>query len=88
MNKIISLRTKFQIPKNFKSQVLTRENEEDVVVQGLWACGETACTSVHGANRLGANSLLELLVFGKAVAENIGELTKPEQPLPELPKVF
>ena len=46
-------------------------------MDGLWAAGETASPSVHGANRLGANALLELLVFGKAVADNISCLTKP-----------
>ena len=50
---------------------------EDVVVEGLWAAGEAACSSVHGANRLGANSLLDIVVFGKACAENIGEKNKP-----------
>lgn len=65
------------IPTNYKTQVLTRENEEDKPLAGLWAIGETASTSVHGANRLGANSLLEIVVFGKAVADEIEILTKP-----------
>ncbi|XP_023289461.1 succinate dehydrogenase [ubiquinone] flavoprotein subunit, mitochondrial [Orussus abietinus] len=65
------------IPTNWRAQVLTRENEEDLPVDGLWAAGETACASVHGANRLGANSLLEIVVFGTAVADNIDCTTRP-----------
>ena len=62
------------IPTNWKGQVLkpTREDENSIV-HGLWAAGEAACSSVHGANRLGANSLLDIVVFGKACAENIME---------------
>ncbi|XP_008547417.2 succinate dehydrogenase [ubiquinone] flavoprotein subunit, mitochondrial-like [Microplitis demolitor] len=67
------------IPTNWRGQVLTRDNEEDKPVEGLWAAGEAACTSVHGANRLGANSLLEIIVFGRAVAENISTVLNPEQ---------
>lgn len=58
-------------------KVLSRENEEDTIIDGLWAAGETACVSIHGANRLGANSLLELVVFGKAIADQIDCLTRP-----------
>ncbi|XP_076281788.1 succinate dehydrogenase [ubiquinone] flavoprotein subunit, mitochondrial [Lasioglossum baleicum] len=65
------------IPTNWKAQVLTREKEEDKKIEGLWAAGETACASVHGANRLGANSLLELVVFGKAIADQIDCMTRP-----------
>lgn len=50
---------------------------EDKVVPGLYACGEAACASVHGANRLGANSLLDLVVFGRACALTIAEIHKP-----------
>lgn len=50
---------------------------------GLYAIGETACTGLHGANRLASNSLLECLVFGQAAAEDI--LAQPQKPLPELP---
>ena len=64
------------IPTNWRAQVLTRENEEDSVIEGLWAAGETACVSVHGANRLGANSLLELVVFGKAISDQIDCMTR------------
>lgn len=49
----------------------------DEVVPGLYACGEAACASVHGANRLGANSLLDLVVFGRACAHTISEEDKP-----------
>ncbi|KAF7998381.1 hypothetical protein HCN44_009779 [Aphidius gifuensis] len=64
------------IPTNWRGQVLTRKNENDIIVEGLWAAGEAACSSVHGANRLGANSLLEIVVFGRAIAENIGSMLK------------
>ena len=66
------------IPTNWKGQVLnpTKEDENNII-DGLWAAGEAACSSVHGANRLGANSLLDIVVFGKACAENIAELNKP-----------
>ena len=47
------------------------------MVPGLYACGESACASVHGANRLGANSLLDLVVFGRACALTIAEEHKP-----------
>jgi succinate dehydrogenase / fumarate reductase flavoprotein subunit len=56
------------IPTNIHGQALTQdENGNDVVVEGLYAAGEIACVSVHGANRLGGNSLLDLVVFGRAV---------------------
>ncbi|XP_014210631.1 succinate dehydrogenase [ubiquinone] flavoprotein subunit, mitochondrial-like [Copidosoma floridanum] len=73
------------IPTNYKAQVLSRENEEDVVIGGLWAAGETACASVHGANRLGANAVLETLVFGKAIADNIDCLIRPGERHDDLP---
>ena len=62
------------IPTNWKGQVIkpTKENENSII-DGLWAAGEAASSSVHGANRLGANSLLDIVVFGKACAENIHE---------------
>ncbi|XP_063244106.1 succinate dehydrogenase [ubiquinone] flavoprotein subunit, mitochondrial [Bacillus rossius redtenbacheri] len=65
------------IPTNYKGQVLTVERGQDKVVPGLYACGEAACSSVHGANRLGANSLLDLVVFGRACAKTIAEENKP-----------
>lgn len=58
-------------------QVLTRENEQDRILDRLWTAGETACVSVHGANRLGANSLVETVVFGKAIADNIDCMMRP-----------
>uniref|UniRef100_H3DP28 Succinate dehydrogenase [ubiquinone] flavoprotein subunit, mitochondrial n=1 Tax=Tetraodon nigroviridis TaxID=99883 RepID=H3DP28_TETNG len=61
------------IPTNYKGQVITHTNGADKVVPGLYACGEAACASVHGANRLGANSLLDLVVFGRACALTIAE---------------
>ena len=51
--------------------------QEDVIVPGLYSCGEAASASVHGANRLGANSLLDLVVFGRACALTIAEENKP-----------
>jgi succinate dehydrogenase / fumarate reductase flavoprotein subunit len=54
------------IPTNVHGQVLTVKNGKDVIVDGLYAAGECACVSVHGANRLGANSLLDLVVFGRS----------------------
>lgn len=69
------------IPTNYKSQVL-RINEKDgsdVIVHGLLAAGEAACASVHGANRLGANSLLDIVVFGRAASLITKELYKPGQ---------
>ncbi len=68
------------IPTNWKGQVVNPLNKtKDNIVSGLWAAGEAACSSVHGANRLGANSLLDIVVFGKACAENISELNKPNE---------
>lgn len=55
--------------------------DENAVVHGLWAAGEAACSSVHGANRLGANSLLDIVVFGKACAENIAEMHGKGEPI-------
>ncbi len=62
------------IPTNYHGQVLTQTaNGEDKVVEGLYAVGEAACVSVHGANRLGANSLLDLIVFGRAAGKHVKE---------------
>jgi len=62
------------IPTNKYSQVLTvNSNGEDVVITGLYAVGECSCVSVHGANRLGGNSLLDLIVFGRAAGDHIAE---------------
>ncbi|CAL8144163.1 unnamed protein product [Orchesella dallaii] len=68
------------VPTNYRGQVITYTKEGgDKVVPGLYACGESACASVHGANRLGANSLLDLVVFGRACAKTIAEENKPGQ---------
>lgn len=72
------------VPTNYKGQVITYENGDDKVINGLYACGEAACSSVHGANRLGANSLLDLVVFGRACALTIAEENKPNEKLPPL----
>ncbi|QCZ93582.1 succinate dehydrogenase flavoprotein subunit [Salinimonas iocasae] len=62
------------IPTNVHGQALrVDENGKDQVVKGLFACGEIACVSVHGANRLGGNSLLDLVVFGRATGLHLGE---------------
>lgn len=62
------------IPTNKHSQVITVDkNGKDEIVKGLYAVGECACVSVHGANRLGGNSLLDLVVFGRAAGDNIAE---------------
>ncbi|BFM11258.1 succinate dehydrogenase flavoprotein subunit [Simiduia litorea] len=54
------------IPTNVHGQALTMKDGKDAVIEGFYACGEAACVSVHGANRLGGNSLLDLVVFGRA----------------------
>jgi succinate dehydrogenase / fumarate reductase flavoprotein subunit len=61
------------IPTNIHAQVLTIENNQDKIVEGLYAAGECACVSVHGANRLGANSLLDIVVFGRAAGLHVQE---------------
>jgi succinate dehydrogenase (ubiquinone) flavoprotein subunit len=74
------------VPTNYRGEVLRpTATEPDATVPGLFAAGEAACASVHGANRLGANSLLDIVVFGRAAANRIGELVKPGAPQPELP---
>ncbi|XP_031667880.1 succinate dehydrogenase [ubiquinone] flavoprotein subunit, mitochondrial isoform X2 [Oncorhynchus kisutch] len=72
------------IPTNYKGQVITHPDGEDKVVPGLYACGEAACASVHGANRLGANSLLDLVVFGRACALTIADTCTPGEKLSPL----
>ena len=68
------------IPTKYTGEVLTvDEAGKDQVVPGLFACGEAACVSVHGANRLGANSLLDLIVFGRAVSHTIRDKFSPGQ---------
>lgn len=68
-------------------QALTKKDGKDEVVPGLWAAGESACASVHGANRLGANSLLDLVVFGRACANFIAKFNKPGDTVAELSTV-
>jgi succinate dehydrogenase / fumarate reductase, flavoprotein subunit len=66
------------IPSNYHGEVLSpRDGDPDSVVPGLMAVGEAACVSVHGANRLGSNSLLDLVVFGRAAARRCAELIRP-----------
>ena len=64
------------IPTNIKGQVITIKDGEDVVVEGLYAAGEVACVSVHGGNRLGGNSLLDLVVFGRSAGLHIEKSMK------------
>lgn len=74
------------IPTNFHGEVLTKEGgDPDRVVPGLMAIGEAACVSVHGANRLGSNSLIDLVVFGRAAGLRCAEVVKAGEKQPELP---
>ncbi|MDZ5761755.1 Succinate dehydrogenase flavoprotein subunit [Candidatus Cyrtobacter comes] len=68
------------IPTNIHAEVLTFKDGKEEVVKGLMAIGEAACVSVHGANRLGSNSLLDLVVFGRAAAFRLAEILKPGLP--------
>jgi succinate dehydrogenase / fumarate reductase flavoprotein subunit len=75
------------IPTNFHGEVVTlKDGDPDAVVPGLFAVGEAACVSVHGANRLGSNSLIDLVVFGRAAGLRLGETLKAgaaQKPLPK-----
>jgi succinate dehydrogenase (ubiquinone) flavoprotein subunit len=72
------------VPTNWKAQVIKMdENGKDEVIPGLLAAGEVASASVHGANRLGANSLLDIVVFGKQAAKTCGSLVKANSPHPK-----
>ena len=74
------------IPTNYHGEVLTKKNGDDnATVPGLMALGEAACVSVHGANRLGSNSLIDLVVFGRAAALRLAEKLTPNGKQPELP---
>lgn len=74
------------IPTNFHAEVVTKKNGDDnAVVPGLMAVGEAACVSVHGANRLGSNSLIDLVVFGRAAALRCAEKLIPNAKQPDLP---
>jgi succinate dehydrogenase / fumarate reductase flavoprotein subunit len=69
------------IPTNHHGQVVTlKEGDPDTLIPGLMAIGECACVSVHGANRLGSNSLLDIIVFGRAAAAYCAEHIEPDTP--------
>jgi succinate dehydrogenase / fumarate reductase flavoprotein subunit len=75
------------IPTNYHGEVVTlKDGDPDAVVPGLFAVGEAACVSVHGANRLGSNSLIDLVVFGRAAGLRLAELLTPGAAQPALPK--
>jgi succinate dehydrogenase / fumarate reductase flavoprotein subunit len=76
------------IPTNYHGEVVTigADGNPETVVPGLFAVGEAACVSVHGANRLGSNSLIDLVVFGRATGHRLKELLKPNAAQEELPK--
>ncbi len=74
------------IPTNYHGEVVTLGKDgPDTVVPGLFAVGEAACVSVHGANRLGSNSLIDLVVFGRAAGHRLAETIKPGAPHRPLP---
>jgi succinate dehydrogenase / fumarate reductase flavoprotein subunit len=76
------------IPCNYHGEVMTigTDGNPETAVPGLFAVGEAACVSVHGANRLGSNSLIDLVVFGRATGHRLKELIKPGTAHDELPK--
>ncbi len=76
------------IPTNYHGEVVTlgADGNPETVVPGLFAVGEAACVSVHGANRLGSNSLIDLVVFGRATGHRLKELLEPNAAQEELPK--
>jgi succinate dehydrogenase / fumarate reductase flavoprotein subunit len=75
------------IPTNYMGEALTlKDGNPDTVIPGLMAIGEAACVSVHGANRLGSNSLIDLVVFGKAAGVKCAEAVKPGEKHAELLK--
>ena len=74
------------VPANYSGEVVTlKDGDPESVVPGLMAVGEAACVSVHGANRLGSNSLLDLVVFGRAAAQHCAQTLKPNARHPNLP---
>ncbi len=74
------------IPCNYHGEVVTKRGKnDDSVVPGLFAVGEAACVSVHGANRLGSNSLIDLVVFGRATGKRLAEIIKPNSAHSPLP---
>jgi succinate dehydrogenase / fumarate reductase flavoprotein subunit len=75
------------VPTNYHGEVvINKDGNPDTVVPGLFAVGEAACVSVHGANRLGSNSLIDLVVFGRATGLRLKETLKPNTPHNPLPK--
>jgi succinate dehydrogenase / fumarate reductase flavoprotein subunit len=75
------------IPTNYHGEVVIKKNgDPDVIVPGLMALGEAACVSVHGANRLGSNSLIDLVVFGRAAGIRAAEIVTAGAKQPELPE--
>jgi len=75
------------IPTNYHGEVVIKKNGDDnYAVPGLMALGEAGCVSVHGANRLGSNSLIDLVVFGRGAAHRCAEKLTPNDKQPELPK--
>jgi len=75
------------IPTNYHGEVVTlKDGDPDAVVPGLFAVGEAACVSVHGANRLGSNSLIDLVVFGRAAGLRLAEVVKSGAIQAQLPK--
>ncbi len=75
------------VPTNYHGEVvINKDGNPDTVVPGLFAVGEAACVSVHGANRLGSNSLIDLVVFGRATGLRLKEMLKPNTPHNPLPK--
>ena len=75
------------VPTNYRGEMIApRNGDAETVVPGIMSIGEAACVSVHGANRLGSNSLLDLVVFGRAAADRCVELIKPGQTLEPMPK--
>jgi succinate dehydrogenase / fumarate reductase flavoprotein subunit len=74
------------IPCNYHGQAVTKVGDDpEVIVPGLYAVGEAACVSVHGANRLGSNSLIDLVVFGRATGLHLKETIKPNSAHKALP---
>ena len=77
------------IQTNYHGEVVTLKGDNpDAIVPGLMALGEAACVSVHGANRLGSNSLIDLVVFGRAAGQRAAEVVTPGAPHPDLPQTL
>jgi succinate dehydrogenase / fumarate reductase flavoprotein subunit len=75
------------IPTNYWGEVLNpTKDDPDAIVPGLMAVGEAGCASVHGANRLGSNSLIDLVVFGRAAGIRAAKVVDPEETAPDVPR--